>query len=117
MSSAVPGDIAKVLNGAMIGTQFIPQAQANNARKRWIAYGLIPNGKLYLDPGAVKAICDRGKSLLAAGIARVEGDFQQSDGVVLCDAEDKEVARGIVNYHSSELQQIRGRKSGKFLIF
>lgn len=111
MSSAVPGDLKKVLNGEMIGTQFAPQPHANKARKRWIAYGLIPNGKLYLDPGAVQAICDRGKSLLAAGIIRVEGDFQSSDAVILCDADGEELARGLVNYSSFELQKIRGRKS------
>ena len=111
MSSRFPRDIEKAMAGEPIGTQFAPQTQTNNARKRWIAYGLIPIGKLYLDSGAVKAIRDRGKSLLAAGIVRVEGDFQQSNGVVLCDDEDKEVARGIVNYNSAELQQIRGCKS------
>lgn len=111
MSSAVPGNISKVLAGESIGTQFAPQLHTNNARKRWIAYGLIPNGKLYLDSGAIKAICDRGKSLLAAGITQIEGDFQASDAVVLCEAEGKEVARGLVNYSSVELQKIRGCKS------
>lgn len=111
MSSAVPTDILKVINGAMIGTQFAPQPQANNARKRWIAYGLIPNGKLYLDSGAVKAICDRGKSLLAAGITQIDGEFHQSDAVILCDGDGNELARGLVNYSSLELAKIRGCKS------
>jgi glutamate 5-kinase len=111
MSSAVPADILKVIDGAMIGTQFAPQPQANNARKRWIAHGLIPKGNLYLDPGAVKAICDRGKSLLAAGITQLDGDFQQEDAVILCDENGNELARGLVNYNSSELVKILGCKS------
>lgn len=106
-----PQNIAKILQGEPLGTQFEPQPRPENARKRWIAHGLVPRGKLYLDTGAVKAICQRGKSLLAAGITRTEGDFQLSDAVVLCDGEGKEIARGIVNYNSSEIQQIQGEHS------
>jgi len=53
-----------------------PQLQPSSARKRWIAHGLIAVGKLYLDQGAVTAICQAGKSLLAAGITAVEGVLQ-----------------------------------------
>jgi glutamate 5-kinase len=103
-----PHNIEKILQGALIGTRFEPQPQPFNARKRWIAHGLVPAGKLYLDTGAVAAIRQAGKSLLAAGIKEVEGEFQSQDAVQLCDATGQEVARGIVNYSSSELQQIRG---------
>jgi glutamate 5-kinase len=82
-----------------------------NARKRWIAYALVPTGKLYLDTGAVKAISELGKSLLAAGIMKVEGDFQVLDAVQLCDRTGQEIARGLVNYNSAELQKIQGRRS------
>ena len=74
---------------------------------------LIPAGKLYLDAGAVKAISQGGKSLLAAGIAQVEGEFQADDSVQLCDATGKQIARGLVNYSSLELRQIQGCKSDK----
>ncbi len=106
-----PRNIEKILNGEAIGTQFEPQAIADSARKRWIAHGLIPSGKLFLDDGAVAAICRSGKSLLAAGIAAVEGEFHASDAVLLCDLRGREIARGLVNYNSAELQRIRGRKS------
>jgi glutamate 5-kinase len=108
-----PENIVKILAGEAIGTQFEAQPRAENARKRWIAHGLLPAGKLYLDRGAVRAICDRGKSLLAAGIQRVEGDFVVSDSVQLFSEEGKEVARGIVNYSSQEIEQIRGHHSEK----
>lgn len=106
-----PQNIEKILQGAAIGTQFAPQPQPVNARKRWIAHGLVPAGKLYLDQGAVKAIRQAGRSLLAAGIAEVEGEFQRQDAVQLCDQTGQEIARGIVNYSSLELQKIRGYHS------
>ena len=106
-----PHNIEKILQGESIGTQFEPQLQPSSARKRWIAYGLIPAGKLFLDEGAIVAICQAGSSLLAAGITAVEGEFDTQAAVQLCDKNGKEIARGIVNYSSAELNQIRGRHS------
>ena len=106
-----PENIAKILHGEDIGTQFEPQKTTGNARKRWLAYGLIPMGQLYLDEGAVSAVCQRGKSLLAAGISKVEGTFQASEAVQLCNAQGQEIARGIVNYSSQEIKQIQGQHS------
>lgn len=106
-----PHNIEKILLGESIGTQFEPQLQPSSARKRWIAYGLIPAGKLFLDEGAIVAICQAGSSLLAAGIIAVEGEFDAQAAVKLCDKNGKEIARGIVNYSSAELNQIRGRHS------
>lgn len=106
-----PQNILKILAGEELGTHFDPQPKAINARKRWIAHVLVPVGQLYLDPGAVEAICQQGKSLLAAGITHVEGDFDGQDAVQLCNREGIEIARGLVNYNSRELQQIQGRQS------
>jgi glutamate 5-kinase len=108
-----PRNIEKILQGERIGTQFAPQPQPSNARKRWIAHGLIPVGKIYLDLGAVKAVTQAGKSLLAAGITQVDGEFQASDAVQLCDAEGHEIARGLVNYSSTELKLIQGHQSAE----
>lgn len=106
-----PRNIEKILAGAALGTHFEPQARPVNARKRWIAHGLIPTGKLYLDEGAVQAISQAGKSLLAAGITQVEGEFQAQDAVYLYNPSGQEIGRGIVNYNSAELIQIQGRSS------
>ncbi|MDY7012045.1 MAG: glutamate 5-kinase [Cyanobacteriota bacterium] len=108
-----PHNLEKILNGECIGTQFEPQPRPENARKRWIAHSLIATGKLYLDAGAVKAICQKGKSLLAAGVTQVEGEFQASDSVVLCNGEGREIARGLVNYSSVEIRQIQGQHSDR----
>jgi glutamate 5-kinase len=111
-----PRNIIKIIQGEQLGTQFEPQPRADNARKRWINYGLIPMGKLYLDRGAVKAICHQGKSLLPAGITKVEGDFFASDAVQLCDGEGYEIGRGLVNYSSLEIEQIKGHHSEKIAL-
>ena len=73
----------------------------------------MAQGRIYLDDGAVKAIGQGGKSLLAAGIVRVVGEFQASEAVELCDRAGVVLARGIVNYTSVELAQIAGRQSGE----
>ena len=106
-----PQNIIKILAGEDLGTQFEAQPQTDNARKRWITYGLVPAGTLYLDAGAVKAVTQKGKSLLPAGITAVEGDFSTSDAVKICDRQGNELGRGLVNYNSSEIEQIKGRHS------
>ncbi|MDW8202786.1 MAG: PUA domain-containing protein, partial [Cyanobacteriota bacterium SKYGB_h_bin112] len=106
-----PQHIEAILQGATIGTHFEAQSRPTSARKRWIVHGLVPQGKLYLDAGAVHAVTKLGKSLLAAGITGVEGDFPKQSAVRLCSPTGDEIARGIVNYDSRELQQIRGLHS------
>jgi glutamate 5-kinase len=108
-----PERLIQILNGSAFGTQFAPKPRPFNARQRWIVHGLLPIGKLYLDAGAVIAVRDRGKSLLAAGITKVEGDFSSQDAVQICTPDGDELARGLVNYSSWELQQIQGLKSEK----
>ena len=111
MEGKEPQNILKILNGEPLGTQFEAQPRSVNARKHWIANVLVPAGKLYLDAGAVKAISEKGKSLLAAGIVEVEGEFNSADAVQLCDRDGQEIARGLVNYSNVELSQILGARS------
>ncbi|MCC5899256.1 MAG: glutamate 5-kinase [Phormidium sp. GEM2.Bin31] len=106
-----PENVQAILDGADIGTHFVAQAKPENARKRWIAFGLVPQGQLLLDAGAVTAVCQGGKSLLAAGLTAVRGKFQANDAVILCDEAGQELGRGIVNYTSDDLEQICGVQS------
>jgi glutamate 5-kinase len=106
-----PRNILRILAGESLGTQFAPKRQVVNARKRWIAHGSIPAGKLYLDAGATQAIVSGGKSLLAAGIQEIEGEFHRQDAVMLCDSSGREIGRGLVNYNSQDLQRILGCKT------
>ena len=106
-----PQNILRILQGEEIGTCFLPQLTIGNAKKRWLAHGSIPIGKILLDRGAVQAIAKQGKSLLPSGITSIIGDFDESDIVQLCDIENQEIAIGIVNYSSTELQKIQGQQS------
>jgi glutamate 5-kinase len=106
-----PNSIPKILAGENLGTQFEPQPRTVNARKRWIAYAMIPVGKLLLDEGAVNAVLTKGRSLLPAGIIDVFGSFEAQQAVSLCDRTGKELARGLTNYSSTEIQQIQGQQS------
>ncbi|MFN7356019.1 MAG: glutamate 5-kinase [Pseudanabaena sp.] len=106
-----PERIAAILNGEKFGTQFAAQPKTVNARKRWIAYGMVPLGKLFLDDGAVNAVVNKGRSLLPAGITQVEGKFEANESVSLCDRDGKEVARGISNYSRSDIVRILGSQS------
>ncbi|MGI0483077.1 glutamate 5-kinase [Geminocystis sp. CENA526] len=107
-----PDNISKILAGDSIGTKFTAQPKTENARKRWIANGLVAMGKIYLDDGAVKALCHHGKSLLPAGVTHIEGEFSANEAVELANAQGQEIGKGIVNYNSEELTKIKGQKSG-----
>lgn len=111
LKSDQPGNLVKILAGASIGTRFEPQANPITARQRWIAHGMVPAGKLYLDDGAVNAIKHGGRSLLSAGLIGLDGTFQREDTVRLCNIHGQEIARGLVNYTHQELQKIRGQRS------
>ncbi|PZV09040.1 MAG: glutamate 5-kinase [Leptolyngbya sp.] len=106
-----PQNVIRAIAGEAVGTQFSPSPRPSRARKRWIAAGLAPSGRLYLDQGATLAILQGGKSLLAAGITHLEGDFEAQDAVVVCAASGEEIARGIINYSAPDLSQILGRRS------
>ncbi|MEM1366525.1 MAG: glutamate 5-kinase [Cyanobacteria bacterium P01_H01_bin.15] len=111
MKGSEPDNIMRILGGESLGTQFAPQPSPESARKRWIVFGLIPMGKLYLDAGAAQALRQGGKSLLPAGIVQVEGEFGSNEAVLLCTEAGEEIGRGLVNYSDSEIRKIRGHRS------
>jgi glutamate 5-kinase len=108
-----PQNLIKIIQGEAIGTHFEAQPQTDNARKRWIAYGLVPQGILTLDDGAIKALTQQGKSLLAAGIHRVEGSFSVNEAVELRTKKGVAIARGLVNYTSQDIEKIQGQHSNQ----
>ena len=89
---------------------FLPASEPKTARKRWIAGSLKPTGMLVVDAGALAAL-KSGRSLLPAGIIKVEGRFERGDAVVVADAEGNEVARGLVAYSARDAKHIMGHKS------
>ena len=89
---------------------FLPASEPKTARKRWIAGSLKPTGTMVVDAGALAAL-KSGRSLLPAGIIKVEGKFERGDAVVVADAEGNEVARGLVAYSARDAKHIMGHKS------
>ena len=102
------GILRRLFAGEQLGTFFLPRAEKMQSRKRWIAYVLKPHGTLHLDGGACLALTKKGKSLLPSGIVAIEGVFEQGDSVRCLDQEGREVAVGLVNYSSTDLEKIRG---------
>ena len=105
----VPGLVEEVARGADVGTHFLPAKERMSARKYWIAFTLRPRGDLVLDAGAVTAVRDRNKSLLAVGVLGVRGDFRAGDAVRLLDGSGREIGRGLSGPSSSEAAQLAGR--------
>ena len=103
--------LSRIRDGAR-STVFIPDANPRTARKEWIAGSLKPAGRLHLDAGALKAL-KGGKSLLPAGVKKIEGRFERGDAVCVIDPDGREVARGLIAYHVDEAQRIAGHKTGE----
>ncbi len=103
--------LERIFSGEDLGTLFLPERKTISPRKFWIAHHLKPEGKLYLDRGAVEAIVKRGKSLLPAGIKAVEGEFPRGACVECVDESGRVVALGLSNYSSEELRCIAGVRS------
>ncbi len=91
-------------------TWFLTGSNPVSARKTWIAGAVEPKGVLHLDEGAAAAIRS-GKSLLPAGVIRVEGGFERGDAVVLRGPDGGEIGRGLIAYDAAEAAMIAGRPS------
>lgn len=103
--------LARVINAEPEGTLFVPQPKKLKGRKRWIAFFHHPTGALFVDDGAKRALRERGKSLLAPGVTRCEGEFDAGDVIRICDADGTEFARGIVSCSAAVMRQSDQRPS------
>jgi glutamate 5-kinase len=91
-------------------TWFLTPANPVTARKKWIAGSLEPRGVVTIDAGAVKALRS-GKSLLPAGVIKIDGTFGRGDAVLVRGPDGTEVGRGLVAYDADDADKIRGRSS------
>ena len=91
-------------------TLFISKVSKLDARKKWIISSISPKGELIIDEGAKKAL-ENGKSLLAAGIKKVNGKFNKGDHIKVLDKSNKECARGLSSFSSNEIEKILGYHS------
>jgi len=101
----------RALGPADVGTAFAAAGRRLTPRRFWLAYAADPRGRLHLDDGAVAAVVARRRSLLAAGITAVDGEFDAGDVVELADPAGRTVARGVVAFDAAELPTVIGRST------
>jgi glutamate 5-kinase len=104
------GLIAALAAGETVGTTFRPKATRLESRKRWLAHGLKVEGTVIVDGGAESALVQHGKSLLPVGIKSFKGKFQAGALIAVADEAEKEIARGLINLSSAELEKVVGKK-------
>jgi len=111
----VSGKVAHPLRALAEGapcTWLLAPSDPVTARKRWIAGRLEPRGIVEIDAGAERALLS-GKSLLPAGVKRVEGTFERGDAVVIRSADGRELGRGLVAYARHDAARIIGKKTSE----
>ncbi|MCB5363548.1 glutamate 5-kinase [Pusillimonas sp. CC-YST705] len=112
-SGREPEVLLRLARGEYIGTELRAELPVRSARQRWLANHLRLRGKVVLDEGAVRALLEGHKSLLAIGITAVQGDFERGDVVACVNPEGYEVARGLINYSASDTRRIMRQPSHK----
>src|SRR6185436_3439644 len=88
--------LTRILAGEDVGTLFAPSPRKRSSRSRWIG-AARPAGAIVIDDGAVKALVEKNRSLLAAGIVRVEGNFARGDIIEITAGDGQCIARGLSN--------------------
>jgi glutamate 5-kinase len=112
-NGATENIIRRIIDSEELGTLFMPSQGRMHSRKKWIAFGSIVQGKVYVDWGASTALTRQGKSLLPSGVTGVEGDFERGNVAAVINPDGHEIARGIVNYNANEIRVIAGKKTGE----
>jgi glutamate 5-kinase len=104
--------LPRLLDGEDLGTLFVPGRKRRPSRVRWIG-SARPAGSIVVDDGAAVAVGQKNRSLLAAGVVRVDGAFRRGDVVAIVDQKGATVARGLSNYSSADLDRVRGKKTAE----
>ena len=105
--------LLKLFNGEDLGTYFVPRERKMASRKCWIAHTVAPKGSVVIDEGAVRAVRQKGKSLLPIGIVSIAGEFEEGDAVDFRTTGNEVIGVGLVNYSSSDIRLIKGLKTSQ----
>ncbi|MDD5448666.1 MAG: glutamate 5-kinase, partial [Actinomycetota bacterium] len=96
--------------GKEVGTRFLA-SKAIKSKKHWIGFAKQSSGRLVIDEGAAKALIEKGKSLLSAGVVEIEGEFSAGDCVDIFCKDGRYIGRGLVNYGYREAERVKGLRS------
>jgi glutamate 5-kinase len=110
-----PDVIVRVASGERIGTFFPATTSHPDARQRWILAETVRHSRIVVDEGAATALVHHGKSLLAAGIRDIGGEFERGQTVRIFTQDGREIARGLTQYRSSDLHLIAGLRSSQIV--
>ncbi len=105
--------LERIFRGDPVGTAFAGSGQAMPAWKRWLAWSADARGTVQVDDGARRAVVAEGRSLLAAGVTGLDGEFAAGDVVALAGPDGGVFARGLVNYPAAELRRIAGARTDR----
>jgi len=107
----IPDVLIRAREEEPVGTLLLPDQGRLVARKQWLAGQLQTRGRLTLDDGAVRVVCEKGRSLLPVGVSAISGHFRRGEMVSCVNQAGTEVARGLVNYDAAEARLIMGQPS------
>jgi len=106
----------EIIAGDDVGTFFAPQTLKKvKSIKKWIAFGKKTKGVIVIDRGAEEAVLDKGKSILAVGVVKVDGKFNKGDTLQVFSLDSKLIAKGISNFSSEDIEKIKGKNKRKIL--
>ncbi len=109
----VKGIIHQILAGEDVGTVFMPRSRRIPGRKRWISFFSKLSGTVMVDAGAAKAVAGEGRSLLPSGMRFVSGVFRRGDTVEVVGPDCVPLARGLVNFDSTDCLRICGKSTAE----
>jgi len=105
-----PDVLTRVIAGDDIGTRIPGRGDKADSRRRWLAVARRVKGHLHVDAGAATALTTKGRSLLPAGISRVEGKFERGDTIAIVNPDGDEIARGLASLSATELVTVAGKR-------
>jgi glutamate 5-kinase len=108
-----PDVLYRLATGRHVGTMLPARRSRIESRKRWMLSGLATRGAIIVDAGAARALVERSKSLLPAGVRDLVGPFKRGDTVNISVADGPPIACGITNYDDRELAAISGLRSDR----
>ncbi|KIL34793.1 gamma-glutamyl kinase [Cohnella kolymensis] len=106
-----PGELQQAANGAGRGTYFTSSLHSLSAKKQWVGFLSVPQGRIVVDFGAEEALLNKGRSLLPAGITSAEGDFHPGDVVEVVNTDGRLLGRGVTHYAAWQVTAVAGLSS------